>query len=84
MIPMSTIVPMAMTMPANDMMLASTPNSFMAMNAIKTAIGKVMAMMMLARTCSRNKTITAIVISSSWPKALVRVLTVSSIKTVRS
>ena len=36
---MSTIVPMAMAMPDSETMLASTPNSFIAMNEISTASG---------------------------------------------
>ena len=59
---MSTIVPIAIAIPASDMMLASTPNTFMAMNDISTAIGSVMAITMLARTCKRNNTITAMVV----------------------
>ncbi len=71
-------------MPASDMMLASTPNSFMLMKAINTAIGKVTAMTRLARTWSRNSTTTTIVMSVSWPRASVSVATVSSINRVRS
>ena len=84
MMPMSTIVPIAIAMPASDITLASTPNTFIAMNDINTAIGSVMAITMLARTCNRNKTITAIVIRISYISASDSVATVSSINTVRS
>ena len=43
MIPISTIVPIAIAIPASDMMLASTPKTFMAANAISTASGSVSA-----------------------------------------
>ena len=84
MIPISTIVPMAMTMPASVMILASTPNSFMLRKAISTASGNVTATTRLARTCSRNSTTTTIVIRISCPNASIRVSTVSSINSVRS
>ena len=48
MIPMSTIVPMAIAIPANDIILASTPNTFMAANAINIASGRVTAIKRLA------------------------------------
>ena len=38
-IPISTIVPIAIAMPDNATMFASTPNVFMAMKHIKTASG---------------------------------------------
>ena len=86
MIPISTIVPMAMAMaiPASDMMLASTLNSFIAINDISTAVGRVTAMIRLARMCSRNSTITTMVINVSSASAVVRVVMVSSINCVRS
>ncbi len=49
MIPMSTIVPIAMAIPANDMMLALTPKNYMAINDMSTAMGNVMATTMLAQ-----------------------------------
>ena len=83
-IPISTIVPIAIAIPASDMMLASTPNVFIAMNAISTATGSVVATTRLARTCNRNRTITAIVIAISCQSALVSVPIVSSTNSVRS
>ena len=53
--PISTMVPIAIAIPANDIMLASTPNNFMAANDINTAMGSVMAIMMLALTCSKKQ-----------------------------
>ena len=84
MIPMSTIVPMAMAMPASDMMLASTPPTRIAPNASSTATGSVPATVRLLRMWSRNSRMTAAVIATSSHRAVVSVATVSSISPLRS
>jgi len=66
MIPMSTIVPIAIAIPASDMMLAPTPTKCIAMNDISTAAGRQIATTMLLRICNRNSRmmIAVIMISS--------------------
>ena len=81
---MSTIVPMAMAMPASDMMFAFTPPTRIAPNASSTATGSVAATVRLLRMWSRNSRITAAVIATSCQRAVVSVATVSSINPLRS
>ena len=50
------MVPIAIAIPANDIRLASTLRMYIAMNAIRTAIGSVTATMILARKCNKNIT----------------------------
>ena len=84
MMPISTIVPIAMAMPASDMMFAPTPTKCIAMNDINTAAGRQMATTMLLRMCRRKSRMMMAVMMISSRNACVNVAIVSSIKPLRS
>ncbi len=77
MMPISTMVPMAIAIPDRATMLASTPNVFMAMNTIKTASGNNALMRMELRRCSTITRITMIVTRISSDSAVLSVPSVS-------
>jgi hypothetical protein len=59
MMPMSATSPMAMAMPASDMMLLSTPSQYMTMKLIATDSGSVGRIASELRRCSRKITTTS-------------------------
>ena len=77
MMPMSTIVPMAMAMPERATMLASTPNVFMAMKHINTASGNSALISSELRRCITETRITMIVTRISSTSAVFSVPSVS-------
>ncbi len=81
---MSTIVPMAIAIPASATILASTPTSFMRMKPIRTASGSVRLMTSAVRRCHTMRITTSRVTSNCWDKASPRVPRVSWIRPVRS
>jgi hypothetical protein len=84
MIPMSTIVPMAMAMPESATMLASTPNIFIAMNPISTAMGSIELTSNALRKCITITMTTMMVTRISSMSALLSVPSVSWMSPVRS
>ena len=84
MIPISTIVPIAMMMPASDMICASTWKSFIMAKENNTDIGSESEMIILILNGSKNARMTAIVIMISIMSASVRVPCVSRMRPVLS
>ena len=77
MIPISTIVPMAMAMPDSATMFASTPNSFIAMKHIRTASGSTAEIKIELRRCMTITITTMIVTRISSTSAVFSVPSVS-------
>ncbi|CAI8160282.1 MAG: Uncharacterised protein [Formosa sp. Hel3_A1_48] len=84
MTPTSTIVPIAIAIPDNATILASTPKSFIAINTIKTATGKSPEISMEARRLNTIMIITRMVIKISKVNASLSVPKVSCISSVLS
>jgi hypothetical protein len=77
MIPMSTMVPMAMAIPASATTLASTPNTFMPMNVRSTASGSMALTTSDVRRCMSMMMTTMIVTRICWSRASFSVPSVS-------
>ncbi|OPZ16142.1 MAG: hypothetical protein BWZ10_01533 [candidate division BRC1 bacterium ADurb.BinA364] len=82
--PMSTTVPMAMAMPERATTLASTPNSFIMMNALSTVSGSRLEISSELRKCIAMTSTTMMVIRISSRRANLSVPSVSWINPVRS
>ena len=83
-IPMSTITPMAMAIPDNATILASTPKKCIKIKVISTPNGNNPATITEARRFNTNTIITMILIRISCERADSRVPMVSFINPVRS
>ncbi len=79
--PMSDMVPTAMAMPDRETMLASMPKNFIAPNPMRTARGISEETRMPVRRLVSMRTMTMIVIRTSW---LIAVLSVSSVSPIRA
>ncbi len=77
MIPISTMVPIAIAIPDNATMFASTPNAFIAMKHIRTASGSNALIKIELRMCRTITKITMIVTRISSVSAVFRVPSVS-------
>jgi len=84
MMPMSTMVPMAMAMPESATMLASTLNCFIAMKHIRIATGSTAEISSELRKCRTITSTTITVTSTSSKSASLSVSSVSPISFVRS
>jgi len=84
MMPVSTMVPMAMAMPPRERMLASTRRIFMKMKVNNTPAGRIRLMITLPRMLMIRKRITIEVTRISSRRAVFRVPMVSWIRVVRS
>ena len=84
MMPMSTMVPMAMAMPDRATILASTPKRFMAMKHIITAMGSSAEMRTELRRCMTSTRTTMTVTRICCHRASPRVSRVSWMRPERS
>ncbi len=80
----SIMAPMAMAIPPSDMMLAFSPRTRMAMNAMRIPMGSVTIATSALRAWSRNSTVTSATISDSSISFSRSVWIARSIRSLRS
>ena len=80
----STIVPIVIAIPPNDIILAFRPWKRITRNAISMPIGKVMMATIAERACNRNRNTTMLTMTSSCINEVLRLSTARSIRSPRS